>query len=139
MTLASHQLSLGFLRVTTICVVFPIVVGSLGTGGESDGDYSDDDDEDQGSETNGSMTEDYTDLATSQDGHQGDSRDIAVMRQQMEGKRRLDDSKEQSRWAPFISFIFMHFFFTKILPNNRFSPQTQGLVSPVWGILDPLL
>ena len=68
-----------------------IVVGSLGTGGESDGDYSDEDDEDQGSETNGSMTEDYTDLATSQDGHHGDGnhgdgRDIAVMRQQMEGK-----------------------------------------------------
>ena len=79
----------------------PIVVGSLATGGESDGDYSDDDDEDQGSETNGSMTEDYTDLATSQDGHygdghHGDGRDIAVMRQQMEGKTRLDYSKEQS-------------------------------------------
>ena len=64
---------------------FPVVAGSLGTGGESDGDYSDDDDEDQGSETNGSMTEDYTDLATDQDGNHGDRRDIAVMRQQMEG------------------------------------------------------
>ena len=64
-------------------------MGSLGTGGESDGDYSDDDEEDQRSETNWSMTEDYTDLATSQDVHHEDGRDIAVMRQQMEGKRQL--------------------------------------------------
>ena len=75
-----------------ISIICHFIVGSLGTGGESDGDYSDDDDEDQGSETNGSMTEDYTDLATSQDGHHGDGRDIAVMRQQMEGKRQLSDS-----------------------------------------------
>ena len=35
------------------CMYVCIVVGSLGTGGDSDADYSDDDD-DQGSETNGS-------------------------------------------------------------------------------------
>ena len=37
-----------------------------------------------------------------------------------------------------ISFIFMQFS-VKILPNNRFLPQTRGLVSlsSVWDILDP--
>ena len=89
------------LPAVLISTIPPVVVGSLGTGGESDGDYSDEDDEDQGSETNGSMTEDYTDLATSQDGHHGDGnhgdgRDIAVMRQQMEGKRQMDVSERQS-------------------------------------------
>ena len=37
-----------------------------------------------------------------------------------------------------ISFIFMQFS-TKILPTNRFLPQSQKLVPPVWEILDPTL
>ena len=129
-------------------------MGSLGTGGESDGDYSDDDDEDQGSETNGSMTEDYTDLATSQDGHHGDGRDIAVMRQQMEGKTGLDDSKEQSffsseadkpladpRGVPgthttsvqFISFSCSFWQKSCQTIGFRFKPRDWF---PVWDILD---
>ena len=128
-------------------------MGSLGTGGESDGDYSDEDDEDQGSETNGSMTEDYTDLATSQDGHHGggyhgDGRDIAVMRQQMEGKTRLDDSKEQrflsseadkpladlrgrqGRSPPLFNFFYFHEVLDKVLAKNRFSPPTRCWYTP---------
>ena len=37
-----------------------------------------------------------------------------------------------------ISFIFMQFL-ANILPNKRFSPQTQGLTPSVWEILDPPL
>ena len=37
-----------------------------------------------------------------------------------------------------ISFIFIQFS-QKLLPNNTFLPQTQGLVPPIWEILDPPL
>ncbi len=73
----------------TICPQLLFPVGSLDPGGNSDNEYSDDDGG-PGSETNGSVTEDYTDLATDlatdpDTGHPGDTREIHVMKQQMEG------------------------------------------------------
>ena len=38
----------------------------------------------------------------------------------------------------FISFFFLQFS-VKILASNRFLPQTHGLASPFWEILDPPL
>ena len=37
-----------------------------------------------------------------------------------------------------ISFIWMQFL-AKILPNNMFLPETEGLVLPIWEMLDPPL